>query len=40
MSDVQNAIEGVVIGILLGFDEGAPLVVFPGNPEGDGLAGA
>ncbi|ANM08425.1 DUF6484 domain-containing protein [Rhizobium phaseoli] len=33
MSDVVERIEGVVIGLLLGFDAGVPLVVFPGNPE-------
>ncbi|MER8528441.1 MULTISPECIES: DUF6484 domain-containing protein [unclassified Mesorhizobium] len=34
MSDVRERIDGVVIGILLGFDDAAsPLVVFPGNPE-------
>ncbi|SPH18710.1 hypothetical protein DEA8626_02252 [Defluviimonas aquaemixtae] len=30
---VMDRVEGVVIGVLLGFDEGAPLVVYPGNPE-------
>jgi hypothetical protein len=33
MSDTRERIEGVVIGILLGFDAGVPLVVFPGNPR-------
>ncbi|PDT34649.1 hypothetical protein CO671_20515 [Rhizobium sp. M10] len=33
MSDILERIEGVVIGLLLGFDAGVPLVVFPGNPE-------
>lgn len=33
MSDTRERIEGVVIGILLGFEAGAPLVVFPGNPR-------
>jgi len=28
---VKDRIDGVVIGLLLGFEEGAPLVVFPGN---------
>lgn len=28
---VTKEIDGVVIGLLLGFDKGAPLVVFPGN---------
>ena len=31
--DVKERTEGVVIGLLLGFDDGAPLVVFPGNPD-------
>lgn len=30
---VRERIDGVVIGIFLGFDGEAPLVVFPGNPE-------
>ena len=31
---VAERIDGVVIGVFLGFDEAAaPLVVFPGNPE-------
>ncbi|RJG45618.1 MULTISPECIES: DUF6484 domain-containing protein [unclassified Mesorhizobium] len=33
MTDVLERIEGVVIGVFLGFDGEAPLVVFPGNPE-------
>jgi hypothetical protein len=34
MSDVRERIDGVVIGIFLGFDDAtSPLVVFPGNPE-------
>jgi hypothetical protein len=33
MIDVQKRIDGVVIGIFLGFGENGPLVVFPGNPE-------
>ncbi|WP_027168483.1 DUF6484 domain-containing protein [Mesorhizobium sp. WSM3224] len=33
MSETRERIEGVVIGIFLGFNEGAPLVVFPGNPQ-------
>lgn len=28
-----DQIDGVVLGIILGFDKGAPLVVFPGNRE-------
>ena len=31
MTEVQERIEGVVIGQFLGFDSGSPLVVFPGN---------
>ncbi|SDA93760.1 DUF6484 domain-containing protein [Mesorhizobium qingshengii] len=33
MAGVKERIEGVVIGIFLGFGEDAPLVVFPGNPK-------
>ncbi|MCV3242811.1 DUF6484 domain-containing protein [Mesorhizobium sp. ZC-5] len=33
MNKVDERIDGVVIGLLLGFDHGRPLVVFPGNPE-------
>lgn len=33
MDRVSQRIEGVVIGIFLGFGEEGPLVVFPGNPE-------
>lgn len=33
MAKVRERIEGVVIGVFLGFGEDAPLVVFPGNPE-------
>lgn len=33
MGKIIERIEGVVIGIFLGFGEDAPLVVFPGNPE-------
>jgi len=33
MSDIRERIDGVVIGLLLGFDHGRPLVVFPGNPQ-------
>ncbi len=29
---------GVVIGMLLGLDEGRPLVVFPGNPSAEAIA--
>lgn len=31
--DVLNRIDGVVIGLLIGFDGGMPLVVFVGNPR-------
>lgn len=37
MSDTRERIEGVVIGVLLGFEAGAPLVVFPGNPRDTAL---
>jgi len=33
MSNVQDRVDGVVIGIFLGSGESGPLVVFPGNPE-------
>lgn len=33
MSEVRERIEGVAIGVLIGFDGEAPLVVFPGNPR-------
>jgi hypothetical protein len=33
MARVKERIEGVVIGIFLGFGEDAPLVVFPGNTK-------
>ncbi|MGT2466130.1 DUF6484 domain-containing protein [Mesorhizobium sp.] len=33
MGETRERIEGVVIGIFLGFDSGDPLVVFPGNPK-------
>ncbi len=33
MADVLNRIEGVVIGALIGFEKGKPLVVFAGNPK-------
>ncbi|MET3577127.1 hypothetical protein ABID19_000142 [Mesorhizobium robiniae] len=33
MNNIDERIDGVVIGLLLGFHEGTPLVVFPGNPE-------
>ncbi|MBZ9669079.1 DUF6484 domain-containing protein [Mesorhizobium sp. B2-1-8] len=33
MSATKERIEGVAIGIFLGFGEDAPLVVFPGNPN-------
>ncbi|KWV41896.1 hypothetical protein AS026_22240 [Rhizobium altiplani] len=37
MSETRERIEGVVIGVLLGFDAGVPLVVFPGNPRDTAL---
>ncbi|MBZ9810871.1 MULTISPECIES: DUF6484 domain-containing protein [unclassified Mesorhizobium] len=34
MNEVRERIDGVVIGIFLGFDDaGSPLVIFPGNPH-------
>ena len=33
MGRVRERIDGVVIGIFLGFEDGAPLVVFAGNPQ-------
>jgi len=33
MKGVKERIDGVAIGILIGFDEGVPLVVFVGNPK-------
>ncbi|WFP75855.1 DUF6484 domain-containing protein [Mesorhizobium sp. WSM4906] len=33
MTTTKKRIEGVVIGIFLGFGEEGPLVVFPGNPR-------
>ncbi|RWB01531.1 DUF6484 domain-containing protein [Mesorhizobium sp.] len=33
MTRIAERIEGVVIGIFLGFGEDGPLVVFPGNPR-------
>jgi hypothetical protein len=33
MAEVRERIEGVVIGVLMGFEGGAPLVVFAGNPS-------
>ena len=33
MTKTLKRIEGVVIGIFLGFDADSPLVVFPGNPQ-------
>ncbi|NGN43436.1 hypothetical protein G6N74_20400 [Mesorhizobium sp. CGMCC 1.15528] len=32
MSDVRERIDGVVIGVFLGFEQNVPIVVFPGNP--------
>jgi hypothetical protein len=33
MAKTRERIEGVVIGVLIGFDAGTPLVVFSGNPK-------
>ncbi|WP_256750116.1 DUF6484 domain-containing protein [Mesorhizobium sp. Mes31] len=33
MTTTAERIEGVVIGVFLGFGEDGPLVVFPGNPQ-------
>lgn len=38
MIETRERIEGVVIGIFLGFDAQAPLVVFPGNPSETAVA--
>lgn len=38
MTEVLERIEGVVIGVLIGFDAGLPLVVFPGNPQETAIA--
>lgn len=38
MMDTLERIEGVVIGVFLGFDDTAPLVVFPGNPRKEAIA--
>lgn len=35
--DVADRTEGVVIGMLLGFDDGRPLVVYPSNPKDHAL---
>ena len=35
---VKERIDGVVIGVMLGFQDGAPLVVFPGNPKDHAVA--
>ena len=38
-SGVEGRLDGVVIGVLLGFGErGEPLVVFPGNPREEAVA--
>ncbi|TRC70811.1 hypothetical protein FJV83_09425 [Mesorhizobium sp. WSM4307] len=37
MPDILKRIDGVVIGIFLGFDASAPLVVFVGNPKDHGI---
>lgn len=36
--EVLNRIDGVVIGLLIGFEAGAPLVVFVGNPRETAIA--
>ncbi len=33
MAETVGRIDGVVIGVLMGLEEGGPLVVFPGNPR-------
>ncbi|TGQ77095.1 MULTISPECIES: DUF6484 domain-containing protein [unclassified Mesorhizobium] len=38
MAEVRDRIDGVVIGIFLGFDDTSPLVVFPGNPVETAIA--
>ena len=38
MTKTVERIEGVVIGLFLGFGEDAPLVVFPGNPQETAVA--
>ncbi|RAZ71668.1 DUF6484 domain-containing protein [Mesorhizobium atlanticum] len=38
MMEVLERIEGVVIGLLIGFEGGAPLVVFVGNPSETAIA--
>ena len=35
---ISERIDGVVIGVVLGFCDGAPLVIFPGNPRETALA--
>lgn len=37
MNKVLETIDGVVIGLFLGFGDDGPLVVFPGNPKETGL---
>ncbi|MER9374522.1 DUF6484 domain-containing protein [Mesorhizobium sp. M0491] len=38
MMEVLDRIDGVVIGLLIGFEGGAPLVVFVGNPRETAIA--
>ncbi|TJV41244.1 MAG: hypothetical protein E5Y02_18905 [Mesorhizobium sp.] len=38
MMEVLERIDGVVIGLLIGFEGGAPLVVFVGNPRETAIA--
>jgi hypothetical protein len=37
MDEVRERIDGVAIGMLLGFVDGRPLVVFAGNPQAAGV---
>ncbi|MDA8587059.1 DUF6484 domain-containing protein [Rhodobacteraceae bacterium] len=37
MTQVVSKVDGVVIGLFLGFENGAPLVVFPSNPKDTGV---
>ncbi|MER8823030.1 DUF6484 domain-containing protein [Mesorhizobium sp. M0622] len=38
MSKVKQSIDGVVIGVFLGYGDDGPLVVFPGNPQEQALS--
>ncbi len=35
---LSERVDGVVIGLLIGFADGSPLVVFPGNPKDHAIA--